>query len=500
MDNVKYITDLVGDNYRRWSNERIIFDAGTGSGKTTFCIEILGTYAQSQGKKIQYICNRTKLREQVYDDVRFLGLLDTIYVTSYQSIQSRILEGEEIPDYDYVLADEVHYFTSDADFNEYTDLAFHYIQSLSDTVVIYMSATATKLFEHLIAEGFVKEENVYRIEKDYGYVEQVFFYKGQELPGILDGLLAEDQDTKILVFCNSARRMQEMHDRYKDAGFYCSQHTQNSQLRKICKSDLIHDGTFGTRILFATTALDNGVNITDQRVRYVFTELVDFDKLVQSLGRRRQQGSEDRVIFYIRDYSNADLNRYLNLAKRGMKEAEWCIEDRQAFFAAHGRDTRLANRNSLFNWVSDSNDGSGKLEVNRMMLAKRRMDIAMYQSMMTVGFRRYVTKRIDFADRVYTAETTGNDKDQLLEYLRSIEGQRIYVTSEKMDEITKEFEKAAKIRYKKRPFNAYNGIIADLFPKYTCRFVRRVDKRRRLEDGSENKNRNKRYWVLEETE
>ena len=102
----KYFSELIGDSYKEWENTRIILEGGTGTGKTYFIMNILGVYAQETSKSILYLCNRSGLKNQTYDEVKKLGLRNTIYVTTYQSLQSRITRKEEIPKYDYVIVDE----------------------------------------------------------------------------------------------------------------------------------------------------------------------------------------------------------------------------------------------------------------------------------------------------------------------------------------------------------------------------------------------------------
>ena len=51
-----WISDLIGDKYKTWSNEAIILDAGTGCGKTSFCLGTLTEYAESIGKTVLYLC------------------------------------------------------------------------------------------------------------------------------------------------------------------------------------------------------------------------------------------------------------------------------------------------------------------------------------------------------------------------------------------------------------------------------------------------------------
>ena len=66
----KYFSDLIGESYKNWVNTKIIFDGGTGSGKTYFIINILGVYAKKNKKKMLYLCNRAELKEQIIADAK----------------------------------------------------------------------------------------------------------------------------------------------------------------------------------------------------------------------------------------------------------------------------------------------------------------------------------------------------------------------------------------------------------------------------------------------
>lgn len=96
-----YLSDLILDKYKAWNKEFIVFDGGTGCGKSYFCIHILGKYTKEHNKKILYLCNRIKLRKQVYNEVKRLGLQNVIYVISYQLLQKNIQKGYKFPFYDY---------------------------------------------------------------------------------------------------------------------------------------------------------------------------------------------------------------------------------------------------------------------------------------------------------------------------------------------------------------------------------------------------------------
>ena len=89
-----------------------------------------------------------------------------------------------------------------------------------------------------------------------------------------------------------------------------------------------------------------------------------------------------------------------------------------------------------------------------------------------------------------------------MEYLKSIEGKKLYKIDK--ERIKEEFETIGlKLRY--IGINTFNGALDDVYKElYLCRFYNKdidgkdlVDKRRKLDDGSVNQNRDKKYWILE---
>lgn len=62
----KYISDVIGDDYKSWIDEnKIIISSPTGSGKTSFVWNVLFPYAKAQNKSIVYFCNHVLLKRQV---------------------------------------------------------------------------------------------------------------------------------------------------------------------------------------------------------------------------------------------------------------------------------------------------------------------------------------------------------------------------------------------------------------------------------------------------
>ena len=201
-----------------------------------------------------YLCNRRKLREEVEGQVKNARLNKTIIVKSYQKLQRDILDKGYSEQFDYIVADECHYFTTDALFNSYTDISYNYIMKQKQNVVLLVSATAKSLFQYLLEKKKVKKRNYYWLDKDYSYVKKLYYYQSEELVSIINDILENEADSKILVFCNVGKRLIEMQKIYKDkASYYCSKNTHDSKLREICGWN---DGTAEQCIYQANKDLD----------------------------------------------------------------------------------------------------------------------------------------------------------------------------------------------------------------------------------------------------
>ena len=515
-----YLSDLILDKYKSWDKEFVVFDGGTGSGKSYFCIHVLGKYAKWHYRKILYLCNRRKLRKQVYNEVKRLGLQNIIYVTSYQILQKNIQKGNKYPFYDYIIADECHYFTTDAKFNDYTDVSYNYLMDQKEAVVIWISATAKVFFRWMEDRRKVKKKNIYRIDRDYSYVGKVYFYQKEELLPIIDGILEDEPESKIIVFCNSASRMYEMNKRYGDtANYYCSSSSMNKKLKEMCGIDettkkvkdciaKYPDGriTFEKRILFTTTVLDNGVDLKDENIKHIFSEIFDPDSLIQSLGRKRNLNENDTCTFYIREFQPKAIQGFININNAQLEPVKLYKEDYEAFYQKYGdgKERRRLKNNQIFYSYFTERKSNSKLKINECRYRKYEQDNNILLQMKEFGYIPILHDLLgrELAGKSEYITVDVEQIDMFMEYLKSIEGKRLY--REDKERVKEEFESiGVKLRY--IGINTFNGALDDVYNGlYLCRFYNRdindnvfVDKRRKLDDGSVNPNRDKKYWILE---
>lgn len=517
----KRVSDIIGNDYKLWKNEFVVLDCGTGCGKSYFALHILGNYAKNRKRKILYLCNRSKLRKQIYDDTRRLGLLNVIHVTSYQALQKDIQSGRTIPYYDYIVADECHYFTTDAKFNEYTDVSYEFLMKRKDSVVLWVSATAKTFFRWLADKGRVKKKYIYRMDKDYSYVKKVYFYQKEELTTIIDDILENEPQSKIVVFCNSASRMEEMNKRYSDiANYFCSSTSSSGKLKEMCGYDkttkkvtdcisALPDGriTFEKRILFTTTVLDNGVNLKDKDIKHIISEIFDVDSLIQSLGRKRTVDKDDTCTFYIREYQPKAVQGLLNINETQLEPVRLYKHSYKEFFDKYGngKERKRVSKNKIFYSFFAEDKRLSKIKVNECRYRKYEQDNNILAQMKELGhipiLNYFLGEELSSKSEYIVVDV--KKIDMFMEYLKSIEGKWLF--QEDRERIKEQFESiGVKLRY--IGINTFNGVLEDNYKElYACRFYNKnpegkyyVDLRRKLEDGSVNPTRDKKFWLLEQ--
>lgn len=424
----KGFSDLINNDFLNWETGKgAILNGGTGTGKTTWVLKVLQPYCVQSKKRILYIANRTELREEI-DLVIKEEMIKNITVTTYQAIQSAILEGNMIEKYDYIVADECHYFLTDATFNVYTDLSFNFLLNNSDSVIIFMSATAERLFNKLIYEKKVSKEHQYVIPKDYSYVKELVFFEKDNLIGIIDDIL-ENTNEKIIYFCNSIERAKSMYKKYKEiAHIKASKWTKDGELKELMLDDIncikprLIEGeqniTFEKRLLITTKALDNGINIIDREIKHIISDILDVDSMQQCLGRKRPMDAKDTCNFYLRNYLKNELVLFRNNINKELIPAQLFKNNRKEYENTYGKDRKFNTPTIWYNWELR------EWILNEIRYVKLLIDTNTINNMIEEDYFYFVKDLFKGVNKVCTMESMTNDhkSDDLENYLESIIG------------------------------------------------------------------------------
>ena len=335
-----YLSDVLcdcaaqaGRNLYKTGN-RLIVKAPCGAGKNYFCIHKLpeimkqSDYAPEE-RRILFITSREataeqvarELKEKTFEEgftpsVRFGKIGEPIEKCNFIYGQSWNLEGH-IAEYiqyaqegrfAYVVIDECHSLFSDSTFAAAPVAVLDFLATLPPRVsVLLMSACPERIFDSEILSGYT------RIAPDCHKVtpKQVSIIAPQTAPALTR---RATKDNKIIYFVCDTKTAYEKEKKLNEQGVRAvaitSQKDKRSKIYNANEeiteqerlSGLVFQNLRGQEhlysdidIIIATTKLREGINIKDNAVKAVITDLRDSVSLIQCAGRVRQ-GVDDYYI------------------------------------------------------------------------------------------------------------------------------------------------------------------------------------------------------------
>lgn len=307
------ISDIITeDDLNRWQKgDMVLIDAPTGSGKSYFIMNGLYKHCKKNNKKVLFLTNRDLLKDQFISSLIAEGKKDVISILNYQKLENAIINHEpntlDMSKYDYVIADECHYFFTDALFNRNTDLIIEFFAEYHKSILILLSATSLLTRGYLQFKGRLKDENIYSIKENYSYIDDFYFYKSDK---VIEKLLLNLPDGEKSIYISGAEKAYDISRKLLDACFICSK--WNGEYKKYIDQDTYDciktQEKFNCKVLCGTTVLDNGINIKDKTVKHVIIDVLDLNILKQCLGRKRILGSDDTLNVYIKARNGRSLN------------------------------------------------------------------------------------------------------------------------------------------------------------------------------------------------
>jgi len=341
----KYLSELIGEDFKTWEGKKVLITAPTGMGKSTFVVKKLLPFHQEQNKKLLILCNRRLLREQYWCDLVcqyscFTDLEESVQLMTYQELVYKSRNHDSIncllSDFQTIVCDECHYFYSDSDFNGYGTFAL--LQMIVcggiEKQIIFLSATMDEvkpLIKQIIYNfGTVESDNFYILQKrnvyaEYKEIVDLDFSSFEDYqrfqclsmpdePTLCDYLANSPQ--KSLVFIDSKDRACKMREKLLKSGKLGSQdvailHSDN--IDSPCNSELVQHLSIChkllPKILITTAVLDNGVSIHDEEMGNVVIITESKISFLQMLGRVRAESvNRCNLIFVIRS-KDVFLNR-----------------------------------------------------------------------------------------------------------------------------------------------------------------------------------------------
>ncbi|MCI8851754.1 MAG: DEAD/DEAH box helicase family protein [Erysipelotrichaceae bacterium] len=335
----RYISDEIKmDTYATWLNgKKIVINAPTGTGKTTFILTGLLPYCRSRGKKMLILCNRRLLRQQYgfeladyYDCYR--ELIAGVDVLTYQALAEKSSDYQAfqrmLKEYDIVICDETHYFYGDSDFNSVGtySLLQKIILACFYKCIIMITATFSEvkpLIEKTYkkcAEKLSQNGNIGIHFSQFRYCNDIYDFQSWCDYSRLTCLYTYDVETLVEEIANSEKKtLVFIDDKQKAEAFKKMLIKTNGVkdnevflLNAQIMDERIHDEVIQAlavqhkvrpKIIITTSVLDNGISIHDEDVGNIVIATDSRVSFIQMVGRIRAESTRQcNLYIFPRDF------------------------------------------------------------------------------------------------------------------------------------------------------------------------------------------------------
>ena len=338
-----FISEIIGDSFKEWGHRKIILDAPTGSGKTTFILKKLLPYLQMRGgkrfrhgKKLLIVCNRRLLRKQYFYEITIMfdnyeEVQESVDVMTYQELAYIVQKSKSLlgffQGYEVICLDEVHYFYQDSDFNGMGTFPLFRAIMLAgiEKQIIFISATID------CVESIIQKE--LRACQDYwvnkylerGIIHDISNKKYTEILkpvsslnssyDYLQCICVPDQTTlcyrlaksngKSIIFIDDKKWADELYNDLLGTGEVkkneiCRINAENlddAENNPVVKALALANRLI-PKILITTSVLDNGVSIKDPEVENIIIFTESEISFKQMLGRMRVESINEKLNLY----------------------------------------------------------------------------------------------------------------------------------------------------------------------------------------------------------
>lgn len=427
----KYLSEIITkEEIEQWKNgDNIIIDAGTGTGKSFLCKNVLYEFAKKEKKHILFLVHRSRCKEQFLSEITKNKHNDYIDVMTYQSLEYKEnnylttlpIKWEK---YKYIVCDEYHYFLTDSSMNPNTYMGFKEISNKNNCIKLFMSATGCDMKKEVVK---LTKNKVYEyiIPRDWSWIDSLTFYnKDSSLETFAKDIIQKNE--KAIFFIQSATKAYDLYTKFKKNSLYLcgnsDKHTKYVDKDKIAK--MLVDEKFKENILITTTCIDAGVNFIDHKLKHILCDVEDSDCLVQCLGRKRIQSDRDKVNVYIHNITNKQLGgKYVQLKKKVEIVTEY-IKNEQSILWLQTQYGNQATSDMFYEepYFIDDVEQKGKCikKVNMFRFKKKYYTLMQYKTMKEnrYGFCKYYAEMFGFNKEGRTYKIMDEAAYTLEEYLQ----------------------------------------------------------------------------------
>ena len=326
----KYLAELIGNEFMEWTGKKIMINAPTGMGKSTFVVEVLLQYLRQCGEKMIILCNRKLLRMQYWGSLlkyftSYEEIERSVSVMTYQELAERMKRGASLKNildqFGTIVCDECHYFYADSDFNSFGTYVL--LQALvaagAAKTMIFMSATIEEVkplivrtiknclwrLNIVVGDRRIRDENHRILEYDFsGHADYDRFRcicvpDWETLCEVVAG-----SSKKTVIFVNDKAKGVDIAEKLCKTGKVDKTDIAIINADNIeSNNEVVRNLTLANRlfphILITTTVLDNGVSIHDPDVGNVVIETESKIEFLQMIGRIRAENVDNCTLYFV---------------------------------------------------------------------------------------------------------------------------------------------------------------------------------------------------------
>ncbi|SOC12906.1 superfamily II DNA or RNA helicase [Ureibacillus xyleni] len=510
--NLQYISNVIEDEYlEKWGlGDTVLISSQTGTGKTSFVVNQLLDSLKPNEHMI-YLCNRRKLSRDIKksllkkegklteNQIKKLDLQEldkqTVFgkvkVTTYQALAKQI--GLNLDLYKYIILDEAHFILTDSSFNNKTHLMLYklLLEEYPQSIRVFITATPDEIEGIINKAKYYKQLHTYETGRDYRYLDVSYFKKDCDMLQLIKN---DESDDKWLIFVTSKTKGDKFEKELLESGIDVKfVHAKSTE-------DVIEDEKFPQKVLIATKFLDNGININDDSVKNLVVLAYDKTTFIQEVGRIRVDIHDARQVkLYIPTFKASVFNTKINTNYiPNLRKVELYRDSKKYFKSKYHLDHNKVPV-ELFYLDEETNEW----QQNPVGLRRLKLDYG-FATEMVKAFKddsfAYVKVQLSWLELDCTF-----DESKLIEkvvdvevvnelemYLNGLIGKFLF-SNERKVLIEKVGLRDNKNRIQKG-LKTINSYLSENNINYSISSY--VDKRRKLEDGSENPNRDKTYWVI----
>lgn len=358
---MRYLNEQIGEDYKGWgSDEVVLISTPTGSGKTTFVLQQLWSYARERREHMIFISNRKAITRQVkrkilamYDfpeermeETEDVCEFDFLTVISYQKMEEKLLRGRFgcigsvlISEVRYVVCDEAHYVLSDALFNARTG-GLNIKLQFGAATRIYMSATLEAVRDYILKKEGIQANsmtepqqyiNILKKEKkvheffapiNYKYIRPWFISNLKEIVDAINREWEQGVPDRWLIWVTNKTEGQAIKRSLKCTSCFLMSESSAGMTNESMETwrSISACECFEQKVLLCTKVLDCGVTLRDSLLKNMVVTATDQVEFIQMLGRKRMSDANEQLNLFILPRSKAFFMNQLNFQLKPKRE------------------------------------------------------------------------------------------------------------------------------------------------------------------------------------